>query len=156
MPKQHYDIAPSITKGGPLGIPTLLSPNVLASTGVDQEIGGKMSLIAIEAAIRISDPAKRDAAVAAAGPIQKATRDDEPGCLVYCFAADPCENDLIQVYELWEDEDTLNAHFDHPNYHNMREMLGGFGLKSAVSRKHLISKSAPVYGSDMKASAKFE
>ena len=35
--------------------------------------------------------------------IQKATRDDEPGCLAYCFAADPAEATHVQVYELWTD-----------------------------------------------------
>lgn len=114
-----------------------------------------MALIAIEAAIRINDPAQRDAAVTASIPFQKATRDEEPGCIVYCFAADPVEPDLIQVYELWENAETLAAHFDHPNYHNMRDMLGKFGLKSAVSRKHRIDASAPVYGPDFKATADF-
>ena len=59
-------------------------------------------MIVVEAAIRLEDPAGRDALVAASAPIQQATRDDEDGCLVYCFAADPVEADLIQVYELWD------------------------------------------------------
>ena len=94
-----------------------------------------MSLIAVEATIVIADPQQRDSLVAASVPIQAATRRDEPGCLVYCFAADPVEADRIQVYELWEDEAALAAHFTHPNYTTMREMLNGSGLKSAVSRK---------------------
>ena len=49
-----------------------------------------MSLIAVEAAITIADPSTRQALVEKSAPIQQATRDDEPGCLVYCFAADPC------------------------------------------------------------------
>ncbi len=95
--------------------------------------GGRQdrAVIVVEAAIRLADPAGRDALVAASAPIQQATRDDEDGCLVYCFAADPVEADLIQVYELWTDEAALHAHFDHPNYHAMREMLNGAGLASA-------------------------
>ncbi len=115
-----------------------------------------MSLIAVEASITLTDPNVRDAAVAASAPIQKATRDDEPGCLVYCFAADPCVPDHIQVYELWTDEASLAAHFEHPNYHAMRDLLGRFGLKSAVSRKLRIDKTAPVYGPDFKATASFD
>jgi len=115
-----------------------------------------MTLIAIEAAIRITDPARRDEAVAASVEFQRATRDEEPGCLVYCFAADPVEADLIQVYELWENEATLTAHFEHPNYLGMRDLLGRFGLKSAVSRKLRIDRTAPVYGPDFKASANFD
>jgi quinol monooxygenase YgiN len=115
-----------------------------------------MSLIAVEAAITIADPSTREELIARTAPIQKATRDDEPGCLVYCFAADPCQEDLIQVYELWESEEALAAHFDHQNYVDMRNMLGAGGLVSAVSRKHRIDATAPVYGPDHKASASFE
>ncbi len=115
-----------------------------------------MSLIAVEAAITIADPATRQALIEKTAPIQQATRDDEPGCIVYCFAADPCQDDLIQVYELWESEAALQAHFAHPNYTDMREMLGAGGLVSAVSRKHRIEKSAPVYGSDHVATASFD
>jgi quinol monooxygenase YgiN len=115
-----------------------------------------MSLIAVEAAIRIADPSTRQALVERSAPIQKATRDDEPGCLVYCFAADPCEDDLIQVYELWESEEALRAHFTHRNYHDMRAMLGDGGLVSAVSRKHRIDASAPVYGEDRVATTSFD
>ena len=115
-----------------------------------------MSLIAVEAAITVTDAANRHALIERSAPIQKATRDDEPGCLVYCFAADPCQDDLIQVYELWESEESLAAHFLHRNYLDMRTMLADGGLKSAVSRKHRIDASAPVYGPDHTPSAAFD
>lgn len=115
-----------------------------------------MSLIAVEAAITIADPSTREALIARTAPIQKATRDDEPGCLVYCFAADPCQADLIQVYELWKSEEALAAHFEHPNYLDMRAMLGKGGLVSAVSRKHRIDATAPVYDANHVANASFD
>jgi quinol monooxygenase YgiN len=101
-------------------------------------------MIVVVAQIEL-DPAQRDACVAASVPVQKATRDDEPGCLAYCFGADPVEPDRIQVYELWEDEASLHAHFQHPNYHQMRTLLGGFGLRNAVSRKFRSDLDEPVY-----------
>ena len=115
-----------------------------------------MSLIAVEAAITLADPSTREALIARTAPIQKATRDDEPGCLVYCFAADPCQPDLIQVYELWESEEALAVHFEHPNYLDMRAMLGKGGLVSAVSRKHRINASAPVYDANHVPNASFD
>lgn len=115
-----------------------------------------MSLIAVEAAITVTEAASRQALIERSAPIQQATRDDEPGCLVYCFAADPCQDDLIQVYELWESEDALAAHFLHQNYLDMRTMLGEGGLKSAVSRKHRIDATAPVYSPDHVPTASFD
>jgi len=114
-----------------------------------------MSLIAVEAAIVVADPKDRDALVTRSAPIQAATRDEEPGCLVYCFAADPVRPELIQVYELWADEASLIAHFEHPNYAAMRTMLNEAGLASAVSRKLRIDATAPVYDADRRPSAAF-
>ena len=48
------------------------------------------------------------------------------------------------------------AHFAHPNYHEMRSMLNDGGLVGAVSRKHRIDASAPVYGPDRTPSAAFD
>jgi quinol monooxygenase YgiN len=115
-----------------------------------------VTLIAVEAAIRLSDPSGRDRVVAESAHLQAATRTDEPGCLVYCFAADPVEPDLIQVYELWADEASLEAHFAHPNYAAMRELLNAAGLASAVSRKLRIDAAAAVYGPDHRPTAAFD
>ena len=91
------------------------------------------------------DPEQFDACVAASTPIQKATRDDEPGCLAYCFAPDPVIAGRIQVFELWTDQESLAAHFTHPNYINMRNTLGRFGLRGADNSKYLVTHREPVY-----------
>jgi quinol monooxygenase YgiN len=91
------------------------------------------------------DPDQRDACLVAATPIQQATRDDEPGCLAYCFAPDPCVAGRIQVYELWTDTESLAGHFVHPNYLAMREMFGRFGLRGADNKKYRVDHSEPVY-----------
>lgn len=112
-------------------------------------------MIVVEAAIRVADPSVRDDVVARSAQIQQATRENEPGCVVYCFAADPVEDDLIQVYELWTDEAALHAHFGHANYDAMRELLNGSGLASAVSRKFRTDAEGPVYGADRRPVAGF-
>ena len=61
-------------------------------------------MIIVAGHIDFHDGSSRDAAVEASRPLQQATRSDEPGCLAYCFAADPCDDKRIQVYELWVDE----------------------------------------------------
>ena len=111
-------------------------------------------MIIISAEITIP-PEQRAAALEGSKPFQQATRDDEPGCQAYVFAADPCRDDLIQVYELWDDAETLAAHFDHENYHNMRAFLGASGITGATSTKYLVAKHAPVYGPDGVATSDF-
>ena len=115
-----------------------------------------MSLVVVEGRLTVGDPARRDALVASTAANQQATREEEPGCLVYCFAADPVHDDLIQVYELWESEEALHMHLQHPNYFAMRELLGGGGLVGADTRKHRIDRTAPVYGPDRTPSGHFD
>ena len=51
----------------------------------------------------------------------------------------------MQVYELWDDEPSLAAHFEHPNYSNMAASFGTIGLSGAVSRKFRVTAEEPVY-----------
>lgn len=112
-------------------------------------------MIVVAAEIDYADRASRDAAVDAGLEYQAGTRRDEPGCLAYCFAPDPCEDHRIQVYELWEDEASLAAHFEHPNYLKMREVLGSFGITRAWNRKYEVGRHEPVYDDDRRPRADF-
>ena len=103
-------------------------------------------MIIVSATLSFESEADRDNAVALTSPIQKATRDEEPGCLAYCFAADPAEPTHIQVYELWTDPDNLAKHFEHENYTNMVQVLqncGGF--VSSENRMYVADDRGPVY-----------
>jgi quinol monooxygenase YgiN len=113
-------------------------------------------VIIIAAQLDFADQQTRDTAVATSAPIQQATRDDEAGCHVYCFAADPCVPTRIQVYELWEDAPSLAAHFLHENYFNMRTMFGQHGITGAVTHKYRIDAVATVYNADRIATTDFD
>lgn len=102
-------------------------------------------MIIIAGTIDIADPSRRAEVLAASAPFQRATREQEPGCEAYCFAPDPVVEGRIQVYELWTDETSLAAHFQHQNYFDMRTMLNGGGLKAAVTRKFRCDLAEPVY-----------
>ncbi|MEM9039806.1 MAG: antibiotic biosynthesis monooxygenase [Actinomycetota bacterium] len=99
---------------------------------------------------------KRADAIEGSKPFQQATRDDEAGCQAYVFAADPCRDDVIQVYELWDDAETLAAHFLHENYFNMRNFLGASGITGAVTHKYRVDAVAPVYNSEHVATVDFD
>jgi len=101
--------------------------------------------IVISGNIDLKDAKARDEAIDVARGLQQKTRDEEPGCLAYVFAPDPCVANRIYVHELWEDEASLAAHFEHPNYLNMREALGKIGLVGADTNKHRVDLSEPVY-----------
>jgi quinol monooxygenase YgiN len=103
-------------------------------------------MIIVTATLSFETEADRDNAVARTAPVQQATRDDENGCLAYCFGPDPVEQTHVQVYELWTDPQSLAAHFDHPNYAQMVDVLhncGGF-LKSE-NRLYAADDRGPVY-----------
>lgn len=112
--------------------------------------------VVVAGTIGFATSAERDGAVAASVDVQRATRHDEPGCLAYCFAPDPVDPTVVQVYELWADEASLAAHFDHPNYAAMRTILRRFERSGpSVTAKFRCDAVAPVYGPDGVASAGF-
>lgn len=112
-------------------------------------------MIIIAGVIDLADPSRVDEAIEKATPLQQATRDNEPGCHAYVFSRDPCVAGRIAVYELWEDEASLAAHFKHENYFNMREMLGEFGLAGADNNKYRVDHKEPVYDETMTPRADF-
>ena len=103
-------------------------------------------MIIVVAKIRFENQADRDRAVELSTPVQQATRDQEAGCHDYCFSADPCDGNIIQVYELWQDSDSLAAHFDHSNYFDMVEVFREAKFVESVNRCHLTERDEPVYG----------
>ena len=113
-------------------------------------------MVVVAGTIAFESGEARDGAVAASVELQRSTRETEPGCLAYVFAADPVEPTVVQLYELWQDAASLEAHFAHPNYGAMRALLRRFPRSGAsVTAKHLVAASAPVYGADGTPSADF-
>jgi len=103
-------------------------------------------MIIVVAALEFENQADRDHAVAITKDVQMATRVEEAGCRDYCFAPDPSVPTRIQVYELWDDSDSLAAHFKHPNYDKMVELLGSANIKESINQAYLVERGEPVYG----------
>jgi quinol monooxygenase YgiN len=102
-------------------------------------------MIIIAGHLEYPDRAARDAVLAAGEALQQATRDDEPGCVEYCFSADPLVDTWVRVHELWEDQASLAAHFDHDNYRDMREVFHLFPRAGGEVKKYRCDLSEPVY-----------
>ncbi len=105
-------------------------------------------MIIVVAALEFETQEARDHAVELTVDVQMATRVEEAGCRDYCFAPDPSVPTRIQVYELWEDSDSLAAHFKHPNYEKMVELLGSAGIRESINQAYLVERGEPVYGPD--------
>lgn len=101
------------------------------------------------------DPAVRDQLVLDTVDLQRATREEEPGCLSYIVSADPVHAGRIQILELWEDAATLDAHFQHPNFFATGNVLRAVTRLGGGSVKYRIDATDPVKGPDGVASAQF-
>ena len=105
-------------------------------------------MIIVSATLDFESKEQRDRAIEITSDIQLATREEEEGCLSYCFAADPCVDNRIQVYELWRDEESLVAHFKHHTYAAMVEALNSICIKDTENQMYLIQKHKPFYYED--------
>jgi quinol monooxygenase YgiN len=113
-------------------------------------------MILIAGIIDFIDQAARDGVVAAAAESQASVRNDEPGCLGYSFAADSGVPNRVQVFESWADEASLAAHFQHPNFFAMKEILGGFErLGPSVVQKYRVDLAEGVYDAQRQPRADF-
>ncbi|MEZ5216402.1 MAG: antibiotic biosynthesis monooxygenase [Ilumatobacteraceae bacterium] len=115
---------------------------------------GNHTVIAIIGHVDV-DPTERDRLVAATADLQKATQDDEPGCVVYTISADPVDPGRIRIVELWEDAATLDAHFEHPNFFATGDVLRQVERLGGSAVKYRIDAVAPVKGADGKATTAF-
>ena len=101
-------------------------------------------MIIVSAVLDFESKSARDKVIEITADIQLATRNEEEGCISYCFAADPCVDNRIQVYELWETEASLLAHFSHHTYHQMVEALNSVGIRSTENQMYLIEKNKSI------------
>ena len=99
-------------------------------------------------------PEQRDKALAGALELIEMAR-QEPGCLAYNWGADMALDDTIHVYEEWQDENALAAHFTAPSFYKMSEHLSKHGLLGAQAKKFLVEKEAGIYDQDGNANAYF-
>jgi quinol monooxygenase YgiN len=100
------------------------------------------------------DPAKRDEALVAGAPHMAATR-AQAGCIDYVWSADPLVPGRIYVFERWESQEALQAHFDGPHYLNMRNTIAAHGLSGADVSKYRPEIQEPVYDPTMTPRADF-
>jgi quinol monooxygenase YgiN len=100
------------------------------------------------------DPARRAEALAEARPHIEAAL-AEKGCIHYDWSACSMNPARVNVFEEWESEEDLAAHFRDPAYTGMRDHIGRYGLTGATSRKYRVDAEGPVYAADGNATPDF-
>ena len=102
-----------------------------------------MAIIIISGTIDL-DPDKLDAALAAGKPLIEGALTQD-GCLDYDWCPEPLTTGRIRVFERWRDEQSLANHFQNDWYKNMRDALGGFGIRATDILKYRVDCDEPVY-----------
>jgi quinol monooxygenase YgiN len=85
-----------------------------------------------------AEPGGRDAFLAAVQPMVSATL-TESGCREYTFSADPNDETRIMLYELWDDQTSLDAHFASEHMAAWQETRKGLPVVSAEIKKYNIA-----------------
>jgi quinol monooxygenase YgiN len=89
------------------------------------------------------DPAKFEAARAAALEIMAETH-KEPGNISYVFTQSLDEPGTIHIFEEWESEEALKAHFTAPHMAAFQAKVPEFGVKDMKVQKYEVSSVGPV------------
>lgn len=103
---------------------------------------GRAPALVIAGVIRI-DPAHTEAARAAAIEMMRET-EKEPGCISYTFTADLAEPGAFRIFEEWESQAALDAHFGAPHMAAFQEKVGGLGVREMSVQKYQIESVGPL------------
>ncbi len=101
-------------------------------------------MLVIAARVRL-DPAKREDAILAAKKMMAATL-EEPGCSEYAFSADFDDPGVFRIFEEWQGEEALAAHFQAPHMAEFQAALAGFGIIEMDAHKYAVSDKGPIGG----------
>lgn len=89
------------------------------------------------------DPEKREPAIAAAREMMAETR-KEKGCVSYTFSADLEDPGRFRIFEEWESDDALKAHFASPHMARFQQAVGGLGVREMAVQRYEVAKVGPL------------
>lgn len=99
-------------------------------------------MIVIHASVLL-DPAKTEAAIAAAQEMMAASR-KEPGCHAYTFTRDLGEPGRFYIIEEWESDEALAVHFKAPHMAKFQQVAAGLGIKEMKAERFVVSSKGPL------------
>ena len=99
-------------------------------------------MLVISARVRL-DPAKRAVAIEASKKMAEESN-KEPGCNEYVFTADFDDPGLFRIFEEWQSEEALAAHFEAPHMAEFQAAMTGFGISEMTAHKYTVSDKGPL------------
>lgn len=90
-------------------------------------------------------PDAREAAIAAALEMQTATL-EEPGCQQYAFSFAVEDPNLIRLFEVWDDQESLDIHFTLPHMAAFQAKLGDIVAAAGDFGHYTVSAARPMFG----------
>jgi quinol monooxygenase YgiN len=88
-------------------------------------------------------PEKLQEAVALAGPFCELVR-AEPGCQDYLFSVNPHAEGELRLFEVWDDQASLEVHFTTPHMGEWQQAVGSLGVTGRDITRYEVSGSAPL------------
>jgi quinol monooxygenase YgiN len=93
----------------------------------------------------VVDPKQREKAVAAACEMMSETR-KEKGCISYTFSGDLEEPGRFRIFEEWESDEALRAHFASPHMARFQQAVGALGVREMAVQRYEVAKVGPLRG----------
>ena len=89
------------------------------------------------------EPGKAESALAGTARLVEATR-AEAGCQDYVFMIDPTRENTLRLFEIWDDEAALTAHFETPHIAEFRQASAELGFVGRQVTKYEVASSTPL------------
>ena len=68
----------------------------------------------------------------------------ETGNISYIFSASLGDDSLFHIFEEWESEEAIGAHFQAPHMAEFGKAMAGLGVKETKLQKYEVSSVAPL------------
>jgi len=100
-------------------------------------------MLIVAGEVKLADVAEvekaRDAVVA-----MVAATNEEAGCIVYSFAQDLSDPTVIRIFEKWESQEALTAHFTSPHMATFMEAMASAKIESMETKLYDAENERPV------------
>jgi quinol monooxygenase YgiN len=88
-------------------------------------------------------PENRAKLLEAAEPLMRASEAEE-GCQNYLMTPDPFDAGRVRIFELWDSDEAIAAHFQQPHMAEFGAAIGSLGVTGSDLTKYEIASSGPL------------